>query len=150
MSSNCIGTQTTYAELGYALATNPIRTLTIAAAGSPRVRRQSPGTVSARRVVTRRKHDGHGACMIPIHELLNRIRWDPEFARGNFQLGYYDRTEDRVVLVPFQDVSFRPESPQSFQISDSEGRTHHVPFHRVREVYRDSQRIWHRPRRETK
>ena len=29
--------------------------------------------------------------MIPIHELLNRVRWDPEFAKGNFQLGYYDR-----------------------------------------------------------
>jgi len=28
--------------------------------------------------------------MISIHELLNRIRWDPEFAKGNFELGYYD------------------------------------------------------------
>ena len=37
--------------------------------------------------------------MIPIHELLNRIRWDPEFVKGNFQLGYYDRAEDRVILV---------------------------------------------------
>ena len=34
--------------------------------------------------------------MIPIHELLNRIRWDPEFAKGDFQLGYYDRAEDRI------------------------------------------------------
>ena len=25
--------------------------------------------------------------MIPIHELLNRIRRDPEFAKGNFDLG---------------------------------------------------------------
>ena len=29
--------------------------------------------------------------MIPIHELLNRIRWDAEFAKGTFELGYYDR-----------------------------------------------------------
>jgi hypothetical protein len=28
--------------------------------------------------------------MIPIHELLNRIRWDSELAKGNFELGYYD------------------------------------------------------------
>ncbi len=34
--------------------------------------------------------------MIPIHELLSRIRWDPEFAKGNFELGYYDRAEDRL------------------------------------------------------
>jgi uncharacterized protein (UPF0248 family) len=28
---------------------------------------------------------------------------------------------------------------------DGEGRIHRVPFHRVREVYKDGQRIWHRP-----
>ena len=83
--------------------------------------------------------------MAPIHELLNRIRWDPEFARGSFQLGYYDRAENRVILVPLREVSFPPESPQTFQLVDAEGRIHRVPFHRVREVYKNSQRIWHRP-----
>ena len=38
--------------------------------------------------------------MTPIHELLNRIRWDPEFAKGNFELGYYDRAEDRISWFP--------------------------------------------------
>jgi uncharacterized protein (UPF0248 family) len=83
--------------------------------------------------------------MIPIHELLNRIRWDPEFARGSFQLGYYDRTENRVIVVSFQVVSFPAESPDTFQLADSDGQVHRVPFHRVREVYKNSQRIWHRP-----
>ena len=82
--------------------------------------------------------------MIPIHELLNRIRWDPEFAKGNFQLGYYDRAEDRVILVSLMEVSFPLESPQTFQLADAEGQIHRIPFHRVREVYRDSQRIWYR------
>ena len=82
--------------------------------------------------------------MIPIHELLNRIRWDPEFAQGEIQLGYYDRVEDRVILVPLKAVSFPPESPQTFQLTDLEGQVRRVPFHRVREVYRDAQRIWHR------
>jgi len=36
--------------------------------------------------------------MILIHELLNRIHWDPEFAKGNFRLGCYDRAEDRIIL----------------------------------------------------
>ncbi|MEI8044386.1 MAG: DUF504 domain-containing protein [Verrucomicrobiota bacterium] len=83
--------------------------------------------------------------MAPIHELLNRIRWDPGFARGSFQLGYYDRAENRVILVPLKEVSFPPERPQTFQLVDAEGRLHRVPFHRVREVYKDSQCIWHRP-----
>lgn len=29
--------------------------------------------------------------MIPIHELINRIRWDEALAKGNFIIGYYDR-----------------------------------------------------------
>jgi uncharacterized protein (UPF0248 family) len=28
--------------------------------------------------------------MTPLHELLNRIRWDPEFGRGQFKIGYLD------------------------------------------------------------
>ncbi len=82
--------------------------------------------------------------MIPIHELLNRIRWDPEFAQGNFQLGYYDRAENRVILVSLQELTFPDDSPQIFALTDLEGRVHRIPFHRVREVYRDSQRIWQR------
>jgi uncharacterized protein (UPF0248 family) len=83
--------------------------------------------------------------MIPIHELLNRIRWDSEFSHGDFRLGYYDRAEGRIILVPFKEVSFPAASPQTFQLTDAEGQSHRIPFHRVREVYRDSQRIWHRP-----
>lgn len=84
--------------------------------------------------------------MIPIHELLNRSRWDSEFARGSFELGYYDRVEDRVILVPFRAVNFPGDAPDTFQLTDAEGRIHRVPFHRVREVYKDAQRIWCRPR----
>ena len=84
------------------------------------------------------------AHMIPIHELLNRIRWDAEFAKGNFQLGYYDRAEDRIILVSLQEITFPEDSPQTFQLTDLEGQAHRIPFHRVREVYKDSQRIWHR------
>ena len=37
--------------------------------------------------------------MIPIHHLLSRIRWDPDFGRGEFVLGYYDRILEEVVRV---------------------------------------------------
>jgi uncharacterized protein (UPF0248 family) len=82
--------------------------------------------------------------MIPIHELLNRIRWDHEFAKGDFQLGYFDRNEDRIILVALRDVRFPDDNPQTFQLTDLEGQVHRIPFHRVREVYKNSQRIWHR------
>ena len=82
---------------------------------------------------------------VPIHELLNRIRWDAEFARGKFELGYFDGGEERIIEVPFAEISFPREDPQAFRRVDGEGRIHRVPFHRVREVYKDGQRIWHRP-----
>ena len=83
-------------------------------------------------------------CMTPIHELLNRIRWDPEFGRGNFELGYFDRIESRIIVVPFLEVDFPEDDPHAFRLGDAEGQAHRVPFHRVREVYKDGQRIWHR------
>jgi hypothetical protein len=82
--------------------------------------------------------------MIPVHALLNRIRWDSESAKGDFRLGYYDRAEDCIILVLFKEVTFPADSPQTFQLTDLEGQVHRIPFHPVREVYRDSQRIWHR------
>lgn len=83
--------------------------------------------------------------MVPIHELLNRIRWDAGFARGAFQLGYYDRAENRIIRVPLKEVCFPAGQPRAFQLVDEEGTIHSIPFHRVREVYKDSRRIWHRP-----
>jgi len=80
----------------------------------------------------------------PIHELLNRIRWDAEFARGNFELGYFDRMTKQVVVVPFGEISFPPDDLWTFQLMDENGRARRVPFHRVREVHRDGRRIWHR------
>ena len=82
--------------------------------------------------------------MTPIQELLNRIRWDKEFARGQFELGYFDRVENRIILVPFQSVQFPADTPDVFQVIDDDGRSHRVPFHRVREVYKDGQCIWRR------
>ena len=85
--------------------------------------------------------------MIPIHELLNRIRWDSEFAKGDFELGYYDRMANRVIVVPLKEVKFPTESPSTCELMDADGQVHRIPFHRVREVYRNSQRIWRRPDR---
>ena len=82
---------------------------------------------------------------IPIHELLNRIHWDAGFARGDFELGYFDRVENRIILISFQEMTFPRDDPQTFRLVDDKGQIHRVPFHRVREVYKDGQRIWHRP-----
>jgi uncharacterized protein (UPF0248 family) len=83
--------------------------------------------------------------MVPIDELLNRIRWDPEFGRGEFQLGYFDRVEDRIIVLPLREIEFPQDQPHVFQFVDEAGEIHRIPFHRVREVYKNGQRIWQRP-----
>jgi uncharacterized protein (UPF0248 family) len=82
--------------------------------------------------------------MIPIHELLSRIRWDKEFGRGDFVIGYYDRIEDRIIRVPMREISFEPGDHFDFELTDREGVLHSIPLHRIKEVRKDGELIWHR------
>ncbi|HEX9179809.1 MAG TPA: DUF504 domain-containing protein [Burkholderiales bacterium] len=79
--------------------------------------------------------------MIPIHQLLARIRWDPEFGRGKFEIAYLDKLETRLVRVPLRDVEVLP-GHAFVRLTDPEGELREVPLHRVREVYRDGTLIW--------
>lgn len=82
--------------------------------------------------------------MIPVHELLNRIRWDPAFGRADFIIGYYDRINAKVVRVPFAQLAFPPDDHFRFVVLDEEGAVHNIPYHRVREVFRNGELIWYR------
>jgi uncharacterized protein (UPF0248 family) len=82
--------------------------------------------------------------MMPIHELINRIRWDAEFARASFTVGYYDRVKRAVVRVPFARLAFDADDHSAFIALDEDGAAHRVPYHRVREVTRDGELIWRR------
>ena len=84
--------------------------------------------------------------MIPIHELLNRIRWDEKFGQGEFVIGYYDRIEDTVIHVPLREIHMPPDDHFAFELTDEEGVLHSIPLHRVRDVYKDGRLIWERPR----
>ncbi len=82
--------------------------------------------------------------MIPLHELLSRIQWDPEFGRGEFMLAYLDKVRHQLVRVSLQEIRQEPDSRFSFEVTDEEGAAHSVPYHRVKEVWKDGQLIWHR------
>jgi uncharacterized protein (UPF0248 family) len=82
--------------------------------------------------------------MMPIHELLNRIRWDQEFAKAEFRIGYYDRLEDAIILVSLQQVVQEPGDHFAMKVMDEGGIVHVVPFHRIKEVYRNGELIWKR------
>jgi uncharacterized protein (UPF0248 family) len=82
--------------------------------------------------------------MIPIQDLLHRIHWDAEYAKAEFEVGYYDRVDDRIVRVPFRRVHFDKGEHFSFEVVEDDGTVHSVPLHRVREVWRNGELIWHR------
>ena len=82
--------------------------------------------------------------MQPIHELLDRIHWDPEFGKGEFELAFLDRLEAGPIRLPFREIAFVPGDHFFFHYLDEEGAEHSVPLHRIRSVYKNGECIWHR------
>jgi uncharacterized protein (UPF0248 family) len=82
--------------------------------------------------------------MIPIRKLLSRIRWDPEYAKADFKIGYFDRVEDKIMVVPLKQVFYEPNNHFSLDVLDDSDELHMVPFHRIRQVYRNDELIWER------
>jgi uncharacterized protein (UPF0248 family) len=80
----------------------------------------------------------------PIQELIHRIKWDPEFGRGSFALGYYDRVAREERRVAFASIDLDPGGT-SFAAVDEDGAVVHIPLHRVRTVYKNGEAIWRRP-----
>ncbi|MBU0961520.1 MAG: DUF504 domain-containing protein [Proteobacteria bacterium] len=84
--------------------------------------------------------------MIPINELLSRIRWDKKFGYGDFEIGYYDRLLDKIIRVPFAYIVFDKDDRNTIQVLDKEGAIHGLPLHRIYQVFRDNVLIWDRER----
>lgn len=82
--------------------------------------------------------------MTPIHELLARVRWDPKFGAAQFVIGYYDRVIRAQVKVPLESIQFEPGAGFAFETAAEDGTIHIVPYHRVRNVWRNDELIWHR------
>jgi uncharacterized protein (UPF0248 family) len=82
--------------------------------------------------------------MLPIAQLLNRIRWDRDFGAGYFEISYTDHAEAEDVRVPFRYVSFPPGDHFAFQVHAPDGTERTIPLHRVRAVYKNGTCIWQR------
>ena len=83
--------------------------------------------------------------MQPLQEILHRIRWDPEFGKGHFALGYHDRVAGEDQIVPFASIIFDATHPGFFALEDADGVRRQIPLHRVRTVFKDGEVIWERP-----
>ncbi len=83
--------------------------------------------------------------MLPIQDLLNRIRWDKGFGAASFEIGYIDHIERKIMRIPFKKIHFEAGNHFSFELENEIGEISTIPFHRVREVYQDGVLIWQRP-----
>ena len=60
-------------------------------------------------------------------------------------MGYLDRFDNQVQRVALGLVQFPEGEKRVFEFVDADGQKRRVPFHRIREVYRDGALIWQRP-----
>ncbi len=82
--------------------------------------------------------------MVPIQELLHRIKWDEEFGKGRFEIGYLDRLAGGIVRIPFAAVEFPEGDHFRFRIAEELAAPASIPYHRVRKVWKDGEVIWER------
>jgi uncharacterized protein (UPF0248 family) len=75
------------------------------------------------------------------------IGWDRDFGRGSFEIGCFDHLEGIVVRVPMGELHFEQGNSFSFDLQTPEGEVVTIPFHRIREVYKDGISIWSREKR---
>jgi len=82
--------------------------------------------------------------MVPIRDLLARIRWDPAFGRGRWEVGYLDRVQGTLVRVPLAEMHTDEANRFSFDVVDEEGVTRSIPFHRIRMAWHNGKVVWTR------
>ncbi|MCU0588069.1 MAG: DUF504 domain-containing protein [Syntrophobacteraceae bacterium] len=82
--------------------------------------------------------------MLPIRELLSRIRWDPALGSSAFEIGYVDHLRRETVRIPFRSMRMEPGNRFFFDMEDEDGNIRSIPLHGIREVYRDGALIWKR------
>lgn len=82
--------------------------------------------------------------MMPIEEILARIRWDPAYAAARFEIAYLDHDQADLVRVPIGPAELGEHPAQSVQVAGPDGVIHAIPPHRIKAVYRDGALIWER------
>jgi len=79
--------------------------------------------------------------MMPIHELINKIKWDPNEKPATYLLSYYDRILKSLVEFRFDEIASMEDS---FIQLHKEDKLVSIPFHRIKQVKKDGTIVWKR------
>jgi uncharacterized protein (UPF0248 family) len=82
--------------------------------------------------------------MIPILELLNKIKWDKREIPSGYKIGYLDKIQNKIIFIEYEKMSFEDGNKFNFSCRDDEGNLHEIPFHRIRQVKNKDKIIWER------
>ncbi len=78
--------------------------------------------------------------MLPIQDLLNKIKWDKRENPDDYSIFYYDRILKKLIKIPYNKIK-RIEG--SFMILDNEEESN-IPLHRIRKVSKNNAVVWER------
>jgi len=78
--------------------------------------------------------------MQPIHELLNKIKWDKREDPGQYSIFYFDRILRKLIKIPYDKIK-RIEG--SFMVLDNEEESN-IPLHRIKKVAKNDIVVWKR------
>lgn len=69
----------------------------------------------------------------------------PGVRRRFFEIGYLDHVGQRIIRVSMRNITFERGDSFSFRLEDETGEVVTIPYHRIRQVYRNGTIIWERP-----
>jgi len=78
--------------------------------------------------------------MQPIHELLNKIKWDQREDPERYFIFYFDRILNKLIKIPYKKIK-RIEG--SFMVLDNEEESN-VPLHRIKKAMNNEIVVWER------
>ena len=79
--------------------------------------------------------------MIPIKDLLNKIKWDKNEHAEDYSIYYLDRISEKLIKVDFNQIK-RVEG--NFMVLEKEEEEVSVPLHRIKRVTRRGFVVWKR------
>jgi len=78
--------------------------------------------------------------MIPIKNLINKIKWDKRENPKKYSIFYFDRVFKKLMKIPYTKIK---KLEGSFMVLDNEEETN-VPLHRVKKVMKNNKIFWER------
>ncbi len=79
--------------------------------------------------------------MMPIIDLLNKIKWDKKEKPEDYEIIYFDRILGKQMTMPYTKIQAL-EDP--FMVLRDKAGEVRIPLHRIQEVKKKSKTIWKR------